>query len=239
MIKKIAMWILGKEFNILNDKISNLKNQKEILKLKNESLSNKIKKIKYPNPKEEELNNKYPKKDIQYRVTHDKTYLIDVRNFIQEYDSTIPSVSGKTDDEKALNGLKFVKNNIKYTKDKSQYGLNEYWCYAYQTWKNKKGDCEDGAILLYNILLKSGIPYWKLRLSAGDVVDGGHAYLTYYCEEQDKWVILDWCYYPNNKKIKDRKHYKDDEKYGNVWFSWNQKYAYTKGLNTKAKRLLK
>lgn len=192
-----------------------------------------------PKTKEDELNDKYPKKDITYRRTDDKLYFIDIRNFINEYDSTLPIVTGNTDDEKAFNGLTLVKSRVKYTSDKTQFGLGEYWCYSYQTWKNKKGDCEDGAILLHNILLKSGVPYWKLRLSAGTVVGGGHAYLTYYCEETDTWVVLDWCYYPNSLPINERKDYKDEELYGVTWFSWNKKYCYTKGLNTKAKELLK
>jgi hypothetical protein len=60
-------------------------------------------------------------------------------------------------------------------------------------------NCEDGAILLANMMLKSGIPYWKIRVTAGNVTepstgkDVGHAYVTYYCAETDKWVLLDWC----------------------------------------------
>lgn len=98
--------------------------------------------------------------------------------------------------------------------------------------------CEDGAILLYNILLKSGIPYWKIRLSAGYVKTPtgkeGHCYLTFYCEISDKWVVLDWCYYPNLNTVENRKDYKDDANYLDVWFSWNQKYCFTKGLNSDA-----
>ena len=200
-----------------------------------------LRELLFPTPKtkEDELNDKYPKSDIYYKRTDDKTYQVDIRNFIQEYDSKIPRIVGKTDDEIALNGLKLVRSKLKYTPDKTQYGLNEYWCYAYQTWNNRKGDCEDGAILLHNILLRSGIPYWKLRLSAGFVVGGGHAYLTYYCEETYTWVILDWCYWPNNSPINERKDYKDEKMYGLTWFSWNKKYCYTKGLNTKAKRMLR
>ena len=193
--------------------------------------------------KEDYYNNKYPKENLTYvRQETDGQYQVDLRNFITENDNSIPTVEGITDDDKALKGLSYVYKNITYIPDKTEYKLNEYWAYPYQTLKHKKGDCEDGAILLYNILLKSGIPYWKLRLTAGFVkLNGskvGHAYLNYYCEDSDKWVVLDWCYWPNLMAIKDRADYKDEEKYLDVWFSWNQKYCFSKGLNSEAKKLL-
>jgi len=120
--------------------------------------------------------------------------------------------------------------------------MDEYWAYAYQTLYHKRGDCEDGAILLNNILIKSGIPYWKLRLSCGFVDFAGnligHAYLNYYCEETNKWVVLDWCYWPNILPINERIDYKNEQKYKEVWFSWNKYYCYSEGLNKEAKKLV-
>jgi predicted transglutaminase-like cysteine proteinase len=198
-----------------------------------------------PKPNLEELyNNKYPKKNLNYKRTEsDGEYKVDLRNFIQWKDATLPVIHGATDDEKALNALTWVRVNIQYTPDKTEYNATEYWAYAYQTLKHRKGDCEDGAILLNNILLKNGVPYWKLRLTAGNVLVGdkkvGHAYLTYFCEDTAKWVVLDWCYWPVLTPIKDRKDYKDEEKYLDVWFSWNRDYCYSAGLNNKARELLK
>lgn len=86
-------------------------------------------------------------------------------------------------------------------------------------------------------MLKSGVPYWKIRLTAGDVFYNaeiiGHAYVTFYDEEKDRWVLLDWCFYPNKKPISDRTDYKNNDIYMNVWFSWNQKYCFSKGTKTK------
>lgn len=196
-----------------------------------------------PNPFQDFYDNKYPKVDLTYRRTEsDGQYQIDLRNFIQEKDATLPKIDGETDDEKALNALAWVIQKIRYNADTSEYKTGEYWAYAYQTLKHKKGDCEDGAILLHNILLKNGVPYWKLRLTAGYVKQGkekiGHAYLTYFVESLKKWIILDWCYWPNLDPFEKRKDYKDEENYLDVWFSWNQKYCYTEGLNKKAKELL-
>lgn len=199
-------------------------------------------------PKEKYYNNKYPKKDLIYYgraiPTTKKTIAIDVRNFFNPYDSEIKKVVKKlrlgrdSDDEKALKCLKWVIDNIKYTGDKKK-GYEDFWQFAFETLYYKNGDCEDGAILLANMILISQVPYWKIRLSAGEVKDGGHAYLTYYCESNQKWVVLDWCYWPNKDPITKRKDYKDEKNYLDVWLSWNEKYSFTKGLNTEAKHLLK
>lgn len=212
--------------------IDDLINQKELLKLEIEELKAKI---PLSHPKEEYYNNKYPKIPIFYRrIEADDTYNIDVRNYFQIRDSKLPKIKGNSDDEIALNCLKWVIDNITYASDKTHYGYDEFWAYPYQTLKRRRGDCEDGAILLANMMIKSGIPYWKVRLCAGTVYKkngseaGGHAYLTYYCEEEDDWKTLDWCYYPNKKEIKYRPNYKNEAIYGNgeVWFSWNMKYCF-------------
>jgi predicted transglutaminase-like cysteine proteinase len=204
-------------------------------------LQNQLKILQAPkNPLELYYNIKYPQVNLTYlRHETDGDYNIDLRNFFMLNDAGIPCVSGVSDDEKALNALKYVIKNITYIEDKTDYGYPEYWAYGYQTLKRKKGDCEDGAILLANIMVKSGIPYWKVRLSAGDVKGGGHCYVTYYCESKDIWVVLDWCYWPNQLAIPDRKNYKDEINYLNVWFSWNRDYCFSQGTNLVANEYLK
>jgi hypothetical protein len=153
--------------------------------------------------KEDYYNNKYPKTDIFYRgrpVPNTKQVIsIDVRNFfnledkyLKDISETILSGLGKenpSDDEIALACLEWVIKYIKYIDDKNR-GYNEFWQYPYETLNFTTGDCEDGAIFLANLLQISGIPYWKIRLTAGDVRVGtkktGHAYVTYYCMEEDK-----------------------------------------------------
>lgn len=226
MIKQIARWILKDEINELSSEISKLKTQIPIIK-----------------PLEYYYNNKYPKENIVYnRIDNNKVIKIDVRQFINKNNYLLPKFSG-SDDEKALLCLKWIINNIEYISDKTEYGLNEYWAFGYQTLNVKKGDCEDGAILLYDLMSYNGIPDWKIRISAGYVKtptgQEGHAYLNYFCEETNKWVTLDWCYYPNKTQINKRIDYKEDENYLNVWFSFNSLYSWTKGLNTDARNILK
>lgn len=198
-----------------------------------------------PHPKELYYNDKYPKSDITYKGRFMPVVgmlNIDVRNFFTVNDSMVNGIAKNitgTDNEKALKCLTWVIDNFKYVSDKSVVGLDEYWMFPYESILSKKGDCDDGAILLANLLLASGISYWKIRLTAGETTAGGHCYVTYYYEEGDYWVTLDWCFYPNKKPVSDRVKYSEDQLYKNVWFSFNQKYSYSQGLNTQAKKYLK
>jgi predicted transglutaminase-like cysteine proteinase len=205
------------------------------------------KQIPKPEPMETFYANKYPKADVDYIVHEtDGNYEIDVRNFFQYHDSKLPTVTG-SNDEKALKALLWVMANVKYVPDKQAYGFDEYWAFPWQTLKRKVGDCEDGAILLANILMKSGVPYWRVRLNAGDVKGGGHCYVTYCRETDNKFVVLDWCYWSNKKPVAERptheeeRNYNDKEKNFYVWFSWNRHDAYGKmqtmaGMPAKFKR---
>lgn len=186
---------------------------------------------------ENSLNSKYPKKVITYTgryIPNHGSLKIDVRGFLinpacKEIQFA-KAWKDLPDDEKALNCLKWVIDNVKYTPDKTEFGLDEYWAYPQELLFTKHGDCDDGSILLANLMEIAGIPYFKIRLTAGMTPDGGHAYVTYYCEESKKWVNLDWCYYDSKKPINERGDYKDEKKYGEVWFSWNRHYCFQKGV---------
>ena len=150
----------------------------------------------------------------------------DVRNFWTVDDFNIPIFNGKSNDDTAFQCLLWVKNNVTYKSDEDNVGLPEYWQYAYETLKLGIGDCDDGGILLANMLVKSGIPYWRVRLNAGEVVGGGHLWVTYLRESDNKWVVLDWCYWFDYTIVKERYEYKDLKNYKNIWFSWNRDYCF-------------
>lgn len=138
----------------------------------------------------------------------------------------------RNDDTKALALLRYIKRNITYTSDHKVWGVTEKWQTAQETFDLKTGDCEDGAILLYVLCRLSGIPVYKLKLVAGDVVGGGHCWLMY--RSQPHWgVFLDWCYwysgtsvssrpvfYINDKEIKG-----EDERYKTMWFAFDENHS--------------
>jgi hypothetical protein len=175
---------------------------------------------------------KHPKKDIYYsREETDGDYKIDVRSFFMP-SSDYPTITGDSYDEIAKDCLVWVMEKVKYISDKIVYGYNEYWAFPYQTLDRLEGDCEDGSILLANIMLHNGIPDWRVRVNAGDVKEPfgdktvGHAYVTYCRETDNQWVVLDWCYFTNYKAIKDRELHKDKKDYYGIWFSFTRDQAY-------------
>ena len=179
------------------------------------------------------ITSKRPFVNVSYsRVEVGGSVSTDVRNFFQPNDYNLPLVTGVSNDDKALECLKWVRKNVTYVSDKTNYGFDEYWAFAYQTLKRKKGDCEDGAILLANVMLKAGIPYYRVHLNAGSVNGGGHAYVSYCREFDNEFVVLDWCYWPNNLPVKDRLTHKEERNYMDkdrnfyVWFSWDLLHAY-------------
>jgi transglutaminase-like putative cysteine protease len=195
------------------------------------------------NPLENFWNSKYPQAIITYSGRWLKEYGqmdFDIRGFYQndvinELQKII-TWGGFSDDEKALACQRWVANNITYVPDKTQFGLDEYWELPQETLLAMRGDCDDGAILMANLMEASGIPYWKIRLACGDVYNqngefmGGHCFVTYFVEKSNYWVAMDWCFYPDIRPVEQRGDYKDSILYGKgkTWFSWNSKYAFYK-----------
>lgn len=206
-----------------------------------------------PNPAEEKWNNKYPKSDdvrwtckyIHMKDGSIEAVQVDPRIFFQPFAGDLKGIAqgikaslklklkrDPTYDEMALAALQLVRKNIKYTSDIKVEGVDEYWQEWCETWELKTGDCEDGSILLANIMMALGIPYWRIRLNAGDVNGGGHAYVTYCRQTDDEFVVLDWCYWPNDKPVSERALHKDEENYSGhsygIWWSWNVYYVFKK-----------
>ena len=216
--------------------------EKDILRLNAQSIEFE-KLIPLENPLEKRLNDKYPKVTISYKgrtIPNFGSYELDVWNFfVNPESSELQKVVGKwkslPDDEKAVECQKWVEKYIRYTSDKTQYGLEEFWGFPSETLKTKRGDCDNGCILMGNLMLACDVPYWKVRMACGDVYDkngknlGGHAFLTYFVEKKNYWVAMDWCFNPDIRPVESRPDYKESILYGKgeVWFSFSKKYAYS------------
>jgi len=245
LLKSFCREILKEELEELNRTVAKYSLTKELLekyKNKNEELLNELISANqenlllhyqieflendeellesYWNNKRRKINKKHKARPLPGKL---EAQNVDPRIFFTPYDSTIPKVSGMSNDEKAQKALQKVRNDITYVPEFTQFKMPEFWLFAWETQKLRKGDCEDGAILMANIMLRSGIPYWRIRLNAGDVKSGGHAYVTYLAEKDNQWYILDWCYWPTRKLDT---LYKDAEKYFSIWYSWNTKYIF-------------
>lgn len=210
-------------------------------------LRDKLLAYQTPDPMETYWNTKYPSSVVKYSCRwNDIVDFIDVRwffnNQIDDFYQIVKPVMGKTNDEKMLFCQLWVRDNIIYATDSSTYSSGEYWADSIETLIRKIGDCEDGAILMTNLALTAGVPYWRVRITAGEVEGGGHAYLTYLSDSQlskpvseQNWKVCDWCYYPDVLSFDLRPNYKDEPKYytDKIWFSFNKKYAFsTQGTTT-------
>jgi len=163
-----------------------------------------------------------------------------VRDFFTLKDDNLNNIvkslktANMTDNQKALACLKWVIQNIPYKSDTKNYKKPEFWCFPFETLSKGSGDCEDQCLLLANLLIISGVPSWKVRVNCGYVFEPaskkqiGHAYLTFFDDVNEKWVILDTCFYPNLKRIIDREEYKKETMYQDIWFSFNDELSWSK-----------
>lgn len=223
-----------------NSEIDKLNSQVSDYVAKNIILENKVydyESILNNQNKESELeqfwNNKRPKVNLVYParpyITNPiKQISVDPRMFFVNDDNIPCFVGNESNDIKAMKCLQAVIQMIKYVPDQTQYSSIEFWAFPFETLETKEGDCEDGAILIANMLLKSGIPYYQIRINAGDVrIDGelvGHAWCTYLRESDNVWIVLDWCFFPEEALW--GMAWKDAEKYFDIWFSFNQRYIF-------------
>lgn len=180
---------------------------------------------------------RFPEVPILYRA-QDRS-LRDVRNFIFDksfvFDQVISKkqLRGRTDDETIYKCCMFVIDSIKYVGDDVARSQPEFWQYPEDTLTRGTGDCEDGAILLKSLSMACGVPDWKVKVQAGNVKGGGHAYCTY-IRDDDTQCILDWCYWPNRLPINKRPKFDDEPNYYEIWFSFNKDHAYAETKLTYA-----
>lgn len=152
---------------------------------------------------------------------------MDLRCFFQT-DGFLPFFEGKPD-EIADQALRHVIENIDYVSDWENVGKGEHWYFAFETNEDLEGDCDDGAILIANILLNSGIPHWRIRLNKGHVKQANgsleyHAWCTYLAED-NKWRVLDWCFHPE-KCVNLGLKWKEAKNYLRADCSWNSEFGF-------------
>ncbi|MFH1122405.1 MAG: transglutaminase-like domain-containing protein, partial [Pseudomonadota bacterium] len=98
-----------------------------------------------------------------------------------------------SNDNKVYKIEKWVMRNIKYRSDKKQFNMDERWTLPMETLQRKKGDCEDGSILIMSLAVTAGVPVERLRLYAPIALPNGwHASVAYQRESDDEWVWVEW-----------------------------------------------
>ena len=154
----------------------------------------------------------------QTRVLPNKSkYRVDIRLFFvnpacEDLQKIVGSTKGWNDEAKAAYCLSWVQSNIKYVSDKEQFGLEEFWMIPQEILNTRRGDCDDGAILLANLLAAAlgKKKSWKVMLATGETKSGlGHMKVLLY--SKGEWVALDWM---------------SGEHLAKIWFIWNIEHVY-------------
>lgn len=135
-------------------------------------------------------------------------------------------------DDKALAILRWVYSNYTYVGDQQLWDVGEKWATFEESYKekNKEGDCEDGAIAIFVLARKAGIPENRIKLVTSQVVGGGHAFILYTADDGIDYV-LDWCYFYDKQDFETRPMFWDLPNYyfgDKIWFAVNDKTGFIK-----------
>ena len=176
----------------------------------------------------------------------------DVKTFIKDNDAILwhvihqAQLQQDTPNNTAWAIQKFVCSLLTYTHDDETEDCPEFWQFPFEAIQSQVGDCEDGAILIASLLINAGIPSWRVKVCAAQVVAdpifapsdselGGHAYCIYLADRNDserklEWCVLDWCYLqdpdvPVEEKPLAREGGQEGA-YRDIWFTFNDKYSW-------------
>lgn len=142
-----------------------------------------------------------------------------------------------SNDRKMTKIARWVQRNIKYITDEENYDAPEFWAPPIFTLEKASGDCEDGAFLIASLALNSGVPASRIRMYGG-LVDAGagapsgsHGWVGYLRESDNKWVAVDFSYYPD-PNILSLPPMSEDLKYRDDYFYMTvNEITYTPGTN--------
>ena len=191
---------------------------------------------------------------------------VDVKVFIKKNDAilwhviTQVGLRNNTPNETAFAIQNFVCNFLKYKYDDLTAEIEEFWLFPFESIQSEIGDCEDGAILIAALLINAGIPSWRVKVAAAEVLAdpvfapsdtevGGHAYCLYLADRPDsnrklEWVILDWCYLQDPEVPIEKKPLARDGgsegAYKDVLFTFNDEFSWAQtALEVKEGRISK
>lgn len=140
---------------------------------------------------------------------------------------------GSTHNITMINVLKYWGNKkelggvLTYKGDLVNYGKNEYWATITEILEKLEDDCDGFMTCIYLTALEAGIPDYRLFCTCGNVIGGGHAYVTYIADNLVMYAI-DGCYYPKDS-VKLNTPYFENPKYyygSKEWWRFNSSGKY-------------
>lgn len=220
-----------------------------------------------PSEESKYWNTKYPAANIEYSgrtFGTSKDYIpIDVRLLITPQDYHIHDILKQNKlylkdnnddiDKTIIKIYKYIKNTYyKYVYDQDNYGITEYWEFPFEILERKKKygnagfDCDSWANFMASFYIASGIPNWKVRVVIGGCQLGGHSTVYVHSDETNKYHHLNstygnnWNTYTKISQYPTTDDAETTDKLGikNVWFSFNNDYAWHK-FSSEAKQEFK
>jgi hypothetical protein len=156
--------------------------------------------------------------------------------------------------DKIYNIYRFTRNNpnnpYRYKSDQIVIGFPEFWMFPFELRYAHQGDCDDWGNELASYLIIAGVPRFRVRCVAGTIRGYQHeGHLTVYVLADDlkTWYHLNSTtppYQLSQKKLEEFPTSKDQTDLigiQNIWFSYNDEYAWSdfEGTKTDAANLKK
>lgn len=216
------------EIRILELGTDNVKKDIRILELENVIKNNNASQEEdYWNSKWNHSTIKHQAQDGLYR---DVRTLINYPSYIAGEVVLFNGLNKPTEEETLFAILNWMTKNIEYKGDTTTRKTIEFWEDSDITLQRKTGDCEDFALAFKTLCLTCGIPDYRVKVVAGDVVQGdyklvGHAYpIVLY---KDEWYVFDCTYHVDKTPLKDRIKVKNDNRYKSIWWTFNKEFCFS------------
>jgi predicted transglutaminase-like cysteine proteinase len=185
-------------------------------------------------------NNKWTKNEVIYQaqgtIKRDVRNLICTKSYILE--PVAKAFNKQSNDEKALNLLKLVNRILTYKGDFEIKKVAEFWQHPEETYQIRQGDCEDGSLLLISLMRLAGVPAFRVKICAGNVLspvktaidistETGHCYVIYLSEKFNEWFVLDWCYwFSDSIEAFNKTPHRDMKNYKSIWWTVNDEFSW-------------
>jgi hypothetical protein len=132
---------------------------------------------------------------------------------------------------------RFTRESFRYESDETIAGKPEFWLFPFELRHTQRGDCDDWANHLASYLIGAGVPEFRVRVVCGkingiDGEDAGHS--TVYVLSDN---LMTWYHLNSTTPMRDipavdlvsmptSKDRSDFMGIGEVWFSYNNRYAW-------------
>ncbi len=144
-----------------------------------------------------------------------------------ELELVVKKLRGKNSDTTIINILKYVKGRTKYLSDAKNFGKEEYWATALETWNKKVDDCDGFNALIYILARLAGISQIAIWNILGDTSNGYHYYCVYYSPSRGQFYVIDGTYWVSLQSLNTRPPFRlSSKKYTRIDYLFNEDYIY-------------